>query len=194
MSSQPNPVNPNQVVVYSGPIFQNSTKILRNVCCAAVNGGVSNLTIQFSSDGGSIDDGFALYEFLKSLPLNLVMHNIGMVGSIANAVFLAGKVRLASPNSIFFFHDLQWRYLEAQTIRSVTMTEHAMLLEHGRSRLQTLFDLHANSGDPLFHGPEFFKEPIIHSPSAAKAAGIIHDIKDASVPAGAAMTNIDWTA
>jgi ATP-dependent Clp protease protease subunit len=105
-----NQVNPKQTVVFSGPIYHNSTKVLRNVCCAAVNGGVTDLTILFSSDGGSIDDGFALYSFLRSLPLNLTVHNVGLVGSIANAVFLAGKVRLASPSSIFFFHDLQWRY------------------------------------------------------------------------------------
>jgi ATP-dependent protease ClpP protease subunit len=186
-----NQVNPKQTIVFSGSIYQNSTKLLRNVCCNAVNGGVTDLTILFSSDGGSIDDGFALYGFLRSLPLNLTIHNIGFVGSIANAVFLAAKTRLASPHSVFFFHDFHWRYPEPQTLRSVTMTEH--LLEDGRLRLQSLFDLHAKKGDPLFHGSDFFKEPVIHSPSTAQAAGIIHGIKDASVPAGTAITNIDWT-
>lgn len=182
-----------RTIVFSGPIYQNATKLLRNSCCVAVNEKVSNLTILLSSDGGNVDDGFALYGFLRALPLELTMHNVGMIGSIANAVFLAGHTRYASPHSVFLFHDFNWRYSEAQNIRALTMTEHSMILEGARTRLQSLFDLHAKKDDPLFHSPNFFKEPRIHDPATAKAAGIIHDVKDAAIPAGTVVYNTDWS-
>lgn len=182
-----------RTLVFSGSIYQNASKLLRNTCCAAVNDKVTDLTILFSSDGGNVDDGFALYGFLRALPLELTIHNVGMVGSIANAVFLAGQTRYASPHSVFLFHDLNWRYAEAQTLSALTMIEHSMLLECGRARLQSLFDLHAKKGDPLFHGADFFKEPRIHDPAAAKAAGIVHDVKDAAIPTGTVVYNNDWS-
>jgi len=49
-------------------------------------------------------NGITVYNFLKSLPINLTTHNIGIVDSIANVIFLAGKTRYAVKNSSFLFH------------------------------------------------------------------------------------------
>ena len=92
-------------LVFIGPISNNATRFLRNACCTAVNDKVTDLTIQFSSSGGTVDEGFSLYEFLLSLPLRLTMHNIGMVNSVAIIVFLAGDKRFANENTIFYMHD-----------------------------------------------------------------------------------------
>jgi ATP-dependent Clp protease, protease subunit len=185
-----------RTISFCGPIYQNATRMLRNVCCQAVNDRVDELTILFSSDGGSIDDGFALYGFLLALPLELTIHNVGLVGSIANAVFLAGEKRYASPHAVFFFHDLHWRYAEAQNLKSTTMEEHSLLMDSARSRLQALFNLHAKNGNPLFNNPQFFKEAAVHDAATAKATAIIHDIKDASISANVLndtlVLNVDW--
>lgn len=182
-----------RIVSFSGSIQPGATKVLRNVCCAAVNERVTHLTVLFSSGGGSLDDGFALYGFLRSLPLELTMHNVGMVGSVANAVFLAGHRRFAAPHAVFFYHDLNWTYATAQTLAQTTMTEHAMLLDSGRARIKALFKLHAQPNHALFESPQFFKEPLVHEPPAAKAAGVIHEIQDAAVPFGGQILNIDWS-
>ena len=182
-----------RIISFSGAIQPGATKVLRSACCAAVNERVTHLTVLLSSGGGSLDDGFALYGFLRALPLDLTMHNVGMVGSVANAVFLAGKRRLAAPHAIFFYHDLNWTYSTAQTLAQTTMTEHGMLLDSGRARIKALFKLHAQLDHALFESPQFFKEPLIHEPSAAKAAGVIHEIEDAAVPFGGQILNIDWS-
>lgn len=58
----------------------------------------------FASRGGQVDAGVTFFNFLKSLPVKIIMHNIGVINSIANVIFLAGKKRYASPHSTFLFH------------------------------------------------------------------------------------------
>jgi len=58
----------------------------------------------FASRGGQVDAGVTLYNFLKSLPAEIVMHNIGVINSIANVIFLSGSKRYAAPHSTFLFH------------------------------------------------------------------------------------------
>lgn len=62
--------------------------------------------INFSSPGGNVAAGMVLFNFLRALPQKLVIHNIGSVDSIATVIFLAGKVRIANPNSTFLFHGV----------------------------------------------------------------------------------------
>jgi ATP-dependent Clp protease protease subunit len=61
-----------------------------------------------SSNGGDVDSGFVLYNFLVSLhsKLTVTMHNTGSIDSIANVIFVAGQNRYAAPNSSFLFHGV----------------------------------------------------------------------------------------
>jgi ATP-dependent protease ClpP protease subunit len=47
----------------------------------------------FSSVGGQVNAGITLYNFLRSLPVEIVMHNNGSIDSIANVIFLAASKR-----------------------------------------------------------------------------------------------------
>lgn len=60
-----------------------------------------------SSKGGDVKAGITLYNFLKSLPPKITMHNIGAIDSIATVVFAAGDKRYAAPNTTFHFHGVQ---------------------------------------------------------------------------------------
>jgi ATP-dependent protease ClpP protease subunit len=61
-----------------------------------------------ASNGGDVDSGFVLYNFLISLQIKLTitMHNIGTIDSIANVIFVAGQNRYAAPNASFLFHGV----------------------------------------------------------------------------------------
>lgn len=50
--------------------------------------------------------GITLYNFLRGMPFNLIVHNIGNVDSIGNAIFLAGNTRYACGHSTFMFHGV----------------------------------------------------------------------------------------
>jgi len=60
----------------------------------------------FSSNGGSVDAGVTFYNFLKSLPLEIVTHNVGSIDSIANVIFVAGDRRYSVPHATFLFHGV----------------------------------------------------------------------------------------
>jgi ATP-dependent protease ClpP protease subunit len=60
----------------------------------------------FSSPGGHVDSGIVLYNFLRSLPIKIIMHNTGSIDSIANVIFLAAETRLTSVHSSFLFHGV----------------------------------------------------------------------------------------
>ena len=59
----------------------------------------STLYFLFASQGGSVDAGIALYNYLKSLPVKIVMHNTGSIDSIANVICVGGQERYAAPHS-----------------------------------------------------------------------------------------------
>ncbi len=60
-----------------------------------------------SSKGGDVKAGITLYNFLKSIPPKITMHNIGAIDSIATVIFAAGDKRYAAPNTTFHFHGVQ---------------------------------------------------------------------------------------
>jgi ATP-dependent protease ClpP protease subunit len=61
----------------------------------------------FSSPGGDVNAGVAIYNYLRALPITkLVMHNTGTIDSVANVIFHAANERLAAPHSTFHFHGV----------------------------------------------------------------------------------------
>ena len=61
----------------------------------------------FSSPGGDVNAGVAIYNYLRSIPVpRLVMHNASSIDSVANVIFHSADERLAAPHSTFHFHGV----------------------------------------------------------------------------------------
>jgi ATP-dependent Clp protease protease subunit len=60
----------------------------------------------FASSGGGVDAGIAIYNYLRALPIKIIMHNTGAIDSIANVIFHAADERYANPHSTFLFHGV----------------------------------------------------------------------------------------
>lgn len=61
-------------------------------------------TVFFNSEGGSVTDGFAMYDLIKASNLEIEMIGVGQIQSIAILPFLACKVRKCTVNTRFMFH------------------------------------------------------------------------------------------
>jgi ATP-dependent Clp endopeptidase proteolytic subunit ClpP len=74
-------------------------------------GDVSELNIYINSGGGSVTEGFAIYDRLASLPYTVNTIVNGMCGSIATVIYQAGKKgkRKMYANSEFFVHNPFWQ-------------------------------------------------------------------------------------
>lgn len=189
----PTPVNPKLVVLtFIGPIERPATVRLRNACSAAVNNGATDLTILFASHGGLIDEGFALYGFLRALPLKLTMHAIGAVESIASIIFLAADQRFGTEQSHFMFHPFTWTFMQ-QKYEPRGITEVQDNLENSKGKYSSILESRTALTNKDLKALKLFEQVVIFSPGVAKEKGIIKEVKQAAIPAGWTAWNIDFT-
>lgn len=77
-----------------------------------------------NSPGGSVEEGFRIYEKLKSLDVTTIAHT---ANSIASIIFLSGKSRKVTPKSQIIIHnawvdakDLEGEKLNVHTVKALT--------------------------------------------------------------------------
>jgi len=75
---------------------------------------VTDLHVYINSGGGSISEGWAIYDKLKACGLKVTTIGEGIVGSIATIIYLSGSVRQLNPNTNFFIHNPYWLPGESQ--------------------------------------------------------------------------------
>jgi ATP-dependent Clp protease protease subunit len=86
--------------------WETNLSTILNQCQAAKDGDTVNVII--NSPGGSVDEGFAIYDYLESLKGKGVTVNTeiyGMCASIATVIALAGESRIMTENSQFMIHN-----------------------------------------------------------------------------------------
>lgn len=142
----------------------------------------------FSSGGGSVDSGVALYNFLRALPQDTIMHNVGSIDSIANAVFLAGKRRYACQASAFLLHGISWNFNQAATLSYTQMQETL-------SRFDAAEQLTAGiiGNETKLTAEEvraLFLQGASKNPAFALEKGLIHEIREVDIPFDAIVHSI----
>ena len=180
--------------MYSGPVvyfnFQDGidpvkvNKFIHFTTEAVKHYKPSELYFMISSSGGDVDSGFALYNFLVSLQgqMQITMHNVGAIDSIANVIFLAGQKRYAAPNASFLFHGINVNLQGMFTISAVK--EHLSRLEIRESRIIDTVMKHTQlTGEELGH---MFRQGESKDGQYALSKGIIQEIRVPSIPQGAA--------
>jgi ATP-dependent protease ClpP protease subunit len=137
----------------------------------------------FSSNGGSVDAGITLYNFLRSLPVDITMHNMGSIDSIATVIFLAGNKRYACEHSAFLFHGVQFNFPNGASLNNAQLNEILSRLKTDQQKISGVMTertkLTAEEIRTLFVQGES------KDPSFAISKGIIDEIKRAIVPDGA---------
>jgi ATP-dependent Clp protease protease subunit len=117
------PALPSEIyVVFCGAIDQNSTQQFFKGLVGATTQDVKQIHILFQSTGGTVSDGIALYNFFRSLSVELTLYNAGQVSSAALTAYLGAKNRKVSEYASFMIHRttspaiaLEGRKLRAMT-------------------------------------------------------------------------------
>ena len=89
---------------FSGVIDDDGVTRIAAAFNLAVNEGTAEVHLCLSSLGGYVHSGIYLYNHIRSLPLDVVMYNLGSVASIAVAVFVAANRRYCSEHGVFMIH------------------------------------------------------------------------------------------
>lgn len=123
-----------------------------------------------------VDEGMSLYGFIRSLPVEIAVHNIGQIDSIALAVYLAGARRLANPNATFLIHDLYF----PQPVPVSNRHQAADInvgLSSARSKVTDILKSRTKMTDEQFERLRFLDEASVKTAAVAKEMGITHEIR-----------------
>ena len=91
--------------------------------------------VNINSEGGSVYEGFAIYDFLKGLDATVETRVVGAAMSIASIVFLAGAERILTPNSELMIH-MPWSAMQGD---SEDFKKNATRLEEIETKLVNIY-------------------------------------------------------
>jgi len=129
----------------------------------------------FSTIGGSVCHGFAIYYFLRALPYKIITHNIGNVDSIGNIIFLAGEERYSTKHSLFLCHRVKVEHRMRMLDLSIAQ-ERLNGIEKDEERIREIFRTHTRISDEDLNS--FFDIGEYKTAEMALQSGMIHDIRN----------------
>ena len=132
--------------------------------------------------------GMNLYNVLRSLPIELITHNVGNVDSIGNVVFLAGTKRYACPHSTFMFHGVGFDLPQHARLEEKFLRERLDSIKSDQTRIGSVIiersRLTQNEVEKLF------LEAQTKDAAFAAGCGIVHEIRDVQIPAGSPIVSL----
>lgn len=99
-------------------------------------GNVSRINVRINSPGGSVFDGLAIFNALKSHPAEVVVHIDGMALSMASVIAMAGNTISIAENALMMIHDPQGMVVGS----AEDMREQAQLLDKIRDSLAIAYE------------------------------------------------------
>lgn len=102
---------------------------------------VTDIHVFINSGGGSVVEGWAIYDALKTSGKTITTIGEGMVGSIATIIYMAGTTRKLHENSKFFIHNPYWQPTEASPMEGDALIN---LGEDLKKEQQKILDFYAN--------------------------------------------------
>ncbi len=171
------------IVHFIGPINHIAVCSIRNLCLKALENGATEIELHMSTEGGNMTAGFALYFFLKSLPVPLSTHNIGSVESIGVVIYLAGSKRYACPGTRFLVHPLHWGFGNLVAADHSRVSEWRECLDFDAERYVAIYEeATAGAGEPDDIRTHLFGNARIFDADQAVAAGISHEAVQTRLP------------
>ncbi|MEA2838730.1 MAG: hypothetical protein QOF41_60 [Methylobacteriaceae bacterium] len=178
-------------VVFSAPVTISTAQNLMAACSQLVTQkGATSLRLLISTPGGEVPAGMTLYNFFKALPIPVITHNIGNVDSIGNAMFLAGKQRLACPHSTFMFHGVG-RNAEKIMLEEKNLKETLAAILADQKRIGDIIVSETNI--TAENAGKLFAEASTKDADFALANGIVHSIEQLQIPLGAPIISLVLT-
>lgn len=172
----------NIFISFVQPVDSVTVNSILKICNEAVRLGHETITLLISSQGGGMEVGFALYNQLIGLPVELTTYNIGSINSVANIIFLAGKKRLATPSATFLFHETYWNLPGATQLRFQQVNEISESLKAEDDRVKNVILSHSKM-EREYLNKLIGKGSTLDANEALKN-GIVHEIRELDISKG----------
>ncbi|MEY2499395.1 MAG: ATP-dependent Clp protease, protease subunit [Verrucomicrobiota bacterium] len=181
-------------VNYFDVITDGKVRALMALCSeilAKVKPTPTTLYFAISSPGGSVAAGITLYNFLRALPVKIIMHNTGSIDSIATVIFLAAAERYACSHSRFLFHGVATGEMPPGTrLNRFQTREFLSGLEQDEGRIKELIVERSIITESEM--VQLFQQGETKNPAFALEKGIIHDVRDLTLPMGAQIVTANF--
>lgn len=180
MATTPSVPLPSDVyVVFAGNIDQAALERIFQGFNAAFNNGIKNFHLLLQSSGGGIGDGVCLYNFFKSLTMDLTIYNCGTVASIAAIAYLGAKRRKVSAHASFMLHRTQTTTQSANTSSIKALAESAVLNDQITETI-----LRDNLNLPEDKWTELDRNDLFFTAQQSVEYGFAHEIGEFAPPVG----------
>lgn len=100
---------------------------------------VTDIHVFINSGGGSVNEGWAIYDKLRASGKKITTIGEGIVGSIATIIFSAGDVRKLHENSKFFIHNPYWMPGEPAPMESKDLIALGEELQNEQSKILAFY-------------------------------------------------------
>jgi ATP-dependent Clp protease, protease subunit len=144
----------------------------------------------FSSQGGSVDAGIVLYNFIRSLPSEIIMHNIGNIMSVANIVFLAGDVRYAANDSSFLLHGIKWGFAQGMQLTYNQLEESMSSFRNEENKMIKIFTERTSLKEQEVRS--LFEQGESKDLTYALSKNIINEVRDIKLPENASFLSMNF--
>ncbi|MCO5083090.1 MAG: ATP-dependent Clp protease proteolytic subunit [Rhizobiaceae bacterium] len=165
------------------PISSDTLGALQHCALSALNNGATEMTIYLSCEGGTNDQGFAAYNFLRSLPVPLTMHGISNVESMAVILFLAADRRVIVPHGKVKIHPMHWGF-NGGPVDHDRLAEYVESMDFDAKRYANIFaERTPKAKTPLNIAENLAGRALVLDAKAAVESNIATEIADAAIPA-----------
>ena len=185
MNSEPIPIETKGkpcCVAFNSPINNDTASALMAVLADSVNNEYDEIHLLLNTPGGSVQDGIALYTFIKALPARIVIYNISQVNSIGNAVYQAGDLRLCAHGSSFMFHGVGFDIVDKTRFELKQLRERTQGIVNDQASISEIIERHTLlTKDDI---DELFLETAYLRAEEAVTRGIADEVRAINLPAG----------
>jgi len=165
---------------FCGPIDTAGVARIASTLNEAVNKQFDAVHMTFTSNGGFVSDGIYLYNHIRSLPLHITIHNMGMVASIATSIYAAAERRTACANAMFMIHPVHTNPNGALAHAALRSTLESAIADE--ERIDAILKDRATIPDDIL--TQRRSVDLFFAAEKAREYGLVHDIADFILPPG----------
>ena len=182
----PSPIQPTEIyATFCGPIEQVSVQRIFQGAALAMTNRIGHIYLLFQSSGGYVGDSVCLYNFFRSLTVDLTLYNVGSIQSGAVVAFLGAKKRKTSAPATFMVHRTLVTQQSANTTRLKAATEGIILDD---KRTESILREHLKLTDQQWS--DLDNRELYFSGEEAVQVGLANEIGEFSPPPGTQIFNL----
>lgn len=178
-------------LLFTGPVTMESAQNLLKVLNDSVKKNIARIHLLISSPGGDVNFGITLYNYIKSLPVEIYTYNIGIVDSIAIILYCSGSKRFCDKNARFLLHNEK---LTIQTSQVFNLDESQLneihnILQSGKTLYSNILSKYISATPDEIC--KMMSKVTIFDKQAAENVGLVTNLDDLKLQAGINIENIN---